>query len=477
MTRRSSTLEDAAVGYGGRALLDGRRSVAIARRRLPRRGRPERRRQDDAPPVAPRRAAARRGAARPPAAAAGRLRPAARARGHDLAVHRRRGRADGARPGARAARAGRAPRTARWSAGRWRASGSSTSPRAVRRALRRAAAADAHRPRARGRARSCSRSTSRRTGWIPAAELATMDLLRELHEGSALAIVMVSHRLETVANYARTLAFVDKDAGALPGRGRSTRCSGPTRSARSTAAPVAVREENGRRLVYPARARPRRSAMSSLQEFLAAREIWEVPLAASVVAGALLGVRSACTSSSGGRCSSPRRSRSSPRSASSRRCSSRSGSTSRREHASEQLAVAIGVLGRRRARSSARSGRGASPPRRASARRGCVASALVVLGASRARARGARPAAGMVFGNAVAVPAADLAVIAVVAALCTAVHSAFAKELAFTSFDPETAQALGMPRPALGRGAVPHDRRRHPAERRGRSARCPSSRS
>jgi len=34
--------------------------------------------------------------------------------------------------------------------------------------------------------------------------------------------------------------------------------------------------------------------------------------------------------------------------------------------------------------------------------------------------------------------------LAVVAALCTAVHAAFAKELAFTSFDPETARALGM---------------------------------
>ena len=50
----------------------------------------------------------------------------------------------------------------------------------------------------------------------------------------------------------------------------------------------------------------------------------------------------------------------------------------------------------------------------------------------------------MVFGNAVAVPASDLAVIAVVAALCLAVHGLFAKELAFTSFDAETAQAVGM---------------------------------
>lgn len=47
-------------------------------------------------------------------------------------------------------------------------------------------------------------------GMDPAAELATMDLLRELHGGGRLAIVMVSHRLENVANYARSLAFVDK---------------------------------------------------------------------------------------------------------------------------------------------------------------------------------------------------------------------------------------------------------------------------
>jgi zinc transport system permease protein len=44
----------------------------------------------------------------------------------------------------------------------------------------------------------------------------------------------------------------------------------------------------------------------------------------------------------------------------------------------------------------------------------------------------------------VAVPFSDLAVIVVVAALATAVHQLFAKELAFVSFDPETAQALGM---------------------------------
>jgi ABC-type Mn2+/Zn2+ transport system ATPase subunit len=51
------------------------------------------------------------------------------------------------------------------------------------------------------------------SGMDPAAELATMDVLRDLHAaGRGLAVAMISHRLDAVANYARTLAFVDKDA-------------------------------------------------------------------------------------------------------------------------------------------------------------------------------------------------------------------------------------------------------------------------
>jgi ABC-type Mn2+/Zn2+ transport system ATPase subunit len=50
-------------------------------------------------------------------------------------------------------------------------------------------------------------------GMDPSAELSAMDLLRDLHGGGGLAIVMISHRLEAVANYARRLAFVDKDQG------------------------------------------------------------------------------------------------------------------------------------------------------------------------------------------------------------------------------------------------------------------------
>ena len=87
-------------------------------------------------------------------------------------------------------------------------------------------------------------------GMDPAAELGTMDLLRELHGGGKLAIVMVSHRLENVANYARSLAFVDKDqklfrVGALDEMLR------PEALGALYGRAVEVREENGRRFVYP----------------------------------------------------------------------------------------------------------------------------------------------------------------------------------------------------------------------------------
>jgi ABC-type Mn2+/Zn2+ transport system ATPase subunit len=87
-------------------------------------------------------------------------------------------------------------------------------------------------------------------GMDPAAELATMDLLRDLHAGGALAIVMVSHRLEAVANYARTLGFVDKErrlfrVGPLDAMLR------PDALGALYGRAVAVREVEGRRLVYP----------------------------------------------------------------------------------------------------------------------------------------------------------------------------------------------------------------------------------
>ena len=182
--------------------------------------------------------------------------------------------------------------------------------------------------------------------------------------------------------------------------------------------------------------------MGALQGFVAAREIWEVPLAASVVAGALLGalgvyvvlrrtvfVSAALTQVSTlglvGTLLVEERFH------------------IETEHASEQLAVAITVsaIGALLL--------GAFRPKRlpAEATVGAtwvVGSALVVLGVSRL-VHAAHDLQGLVFGNAVAVPASDLAVIAVVSLVTIAIHTAFAKELAFTSFDPETAQALGMP--------------------------------
>ncbi len=67
----------------------------------------------------------------------------------------------------------------------------------------------------------------------------------------------------------------------------------------------------------------------------------------------------------------------------------------------------------------------------------------MVIGASRL-VHAAHDLGGMVFGNAVAVPALDLAVIGAFALVSLLVHVLFAKELPFVSFDPETARALGM---------------------------------
>jgi zinc transport system permease protein len=182
--------------------------------------------------------------------------------------------------------------------------------------------------------------------------------------------------------------------------------------------------------------------VSAFQEFVTAREIWQVPLAASVVAGALLGFlgvyvvlrRTVFVSAALTQVSTV-------------------GLVAtllveerlhiETEHASEQLAVAIACS------AIAALFLGAFRPRRlpAEATVGAswvLSSALVVLGASKL-VHAAHDLGGLVFGNAVAVPASDLVVIVVVAVLAIAVHLAFAKELAFTSFDSETARALGMP--------------------------------
>ena len=87
-------------------------------------------------------------------------------------------------------------------------------------------------------------------GMDPAAELATMDLLRELHAGGALSIVMVSHRLENVANYAHALAFVDKDQR-LFRVGTMEEMLRPEALSALYGRSVAVRELEGRWLVYP----------------------------------------------------------------------------------------------------------------------------------------------------------------------------------------------------------------------------------
>jgi ABC-type Mn2+/Zn2+ transport system ATPase subunit len=94
-------------------------------------------------------------------------------------------------------------------------------------------------------------------GMDPGAELATMDLLRDLQRGAPLAIVMVSHRIEAVANYARALAFADRDArlfkvGPLDAMLRPEALEALYRR------PVVVREEGGRRIVLPADGEPGR---------------------------------------------------------------------------------------------------------------------------------------------------------------------------------------------------------------------------
>lgn len=182
--------------------------------------------------------------------------------------------------------------------------------------------------------------------------------------------------------------------------------------------------------------------MTALREFLGAREIWEVPLAASIVAGALLGFLGVYVVLR----------RTVFVSAALTQLSTLGLVTTllveerihiETEHPIEQLAVAMafsvaGALGL-----------GAFRARRLPAEASVggawvLASALVVLGTSRL-VHAAHDLGGLVFGNAVAVSAGELGTIAIVAALCTAVHAVFAKEIAFVSFDPETARALGMP--------------------------------
>jgi ABC-type Mn2+/Zn2+ transport system ATPase subunit len=87
-------------------------------------------------------------------------------------------------------------------------------------------------------------------GMDPSAELSAMDLLRELHRAGGIAVVMISHRLEAVANYARRLAFVDKDQ-ALWQVGPLGEMLRPEALSRLYGRDVIVREEGGRFFVYP----------------------------------------------------------------------------------------------------------------------------------------------------------------------------------------------------------------------------------
>jgi ABC-type Mn2+/Zn2+ transport system ATPase subunit len=87
-------------------------------------------------------------------------------------------------------------------------------------------------------------------GMDPSAELSAMDLLRALHGAGGIAVVMISHRLEAVANYARRLAFVDKDQD-LWKVGPLEEMLRPEALSRLYGREVIVREEGGRRFVYP----------------------------------------------------------------------------------------------------------------------------------------------------------------------------------------------------------------------------------
>jgi zinc transport system permease protein len=181
--------------------------------------------------------------------------------------------------------------------------------------------------------------------------------------------------------------------------------------------------------------------MSGLEGFLAAREIWDVPLTASLVSGALLGFLGVYVVL--------------------RRVVFVSAALTQistvglvgtllleewfhieTEHASEQITVAmVFSVGGALALAALR-------PRRipAEATVGAawvVASSAVVLGAS-FLVHAAHDLGGLVFGNAVAVPASDLWIIAAVTLLAAGLHTLFEKEIRFVSFDAETAAAVGM---------------------------------
>jgi ABC-type Mn2+/Zn2+ transport system ATPase subunit len=89
-------------------------------------------------------------------------------------------------------------------------------------------------------------------GMDPAGELATLEVLCELH-ADGLAIVMVSHRIEAVVNYARRIAVLDR-AQAVWSVGTLEETLAAGALEKLYGRPVAVREEGGRRFVHVATA-------------------------------------------------------------------------------------------------------------------------------------------------------------------------------------------------------------------------------
>jgi zinc transport system permease protein len=181
--------------------------------------------------------------------------------------------------------------------------------------------------------------------------------------------------------------------------------------------------------------------VNALRSFLEAREIWDVPLAASLLAGALLGflgvyvvlrrivfVSAALTQiSTLGLVGT---------------LLAEEWWHIETEHASEQITVAMACS------AAGALVLAALRPRRipAEATVGAawvVASSLVVLGAS-FLVHAAHDLGGLVFGNAVAVPRLDLWILLAVTLAFALVHTLFEKEIRFTSFDPETARASGV---------------------------------
>jgi ABC-type Mn2+/Zn2+ transport system ATPase subunit len=87
-------------------------------------------------------------------------------------------------------------------------------------------------------------------GMDPAAELASLDVLRSLHAAGDLAVVMISHRIEAVVNYATRIALIDHERG-LWRVGPTDEMLDDDALAALYGRRVLVREEDGRRYLHP----------------------------------------------------------------------------------------------------------------------------------------------------------------------------------------------------------------------------------